>query len=693
MKMRIPLLLLAMASVAVQAAALDVTTTAGALSQAVTDVSATTLTVTGTLDARDFRFLTSSMPQLATLDLSHATIVAWDDPEGSLLSSMTHYAADALPSGALLGSTLSQVTLPATLTAIGQGAFAGCQQLTAITLPESVATIGSYAFSHSGLISVEIPATVTVLGEGAFARCGQLTSAVIHSPAVSNSAFKNDTLLSQVTIGGEVTAIGNEAFAGCTRLETLTLSEPCAVATIDREAFTGSGLASIGLEAMPQLTSIGAWAFARTPLQEVAVPATVQTLGEGAFYYADVLTQAALPTLAELPDFTFAGAASATLGDLLGEGVERIGAYAFYGDTACATLTLPSTVGYIGTRAMAGMTGLTRLNVLGDVAMLGDSVWAGVDQPHVKLDTQRGNEVSDLFAEAEQWREFHILRDYLLGDVNNDTRINVRDITTTVDYILEHEPPVFIFAAANVMDDDEAINVRDVTGLADLILDEEERTVRAIRGRHTPPAMPDTDDELVMHDLTVGSQWTATIEVELNNLQAYNALQFDAHLPIGMELVNCEVTGRMIQHTAAMRSRDNGYRIVAYSADNAPIAAGEGAVIDLTVSINSRPMSGDYILLDNITFADQVSDYAASPSVAFIDIVTGVDDLTAGASRAWGESGQIVVESSTGGRVRVVAVNGMSREVTVEAGRTSLAAEPGVYVVVAGGASHKVVVK
>lgn len=691
--MRNHLILACAAILSLQSSALEVSTTAGALHTDVTDLTASTLTVSGSLDARDFRFMVDSMPALTTLDLSNAVIEAYDDSDGALLSSVTTYPADVLPQCALMGSAVSQVTLPTTLTGIGQAALAGCAQLTTISFPTTLTSIGAYAFSGSALTAVEVPATVTLVGEGAFAGCEQLQQAVLHSAVIGNEAFKRTTMLSDVTLGSEVTTIGDGAFAGCTLLEGVTLSEPCAVASIGREAFSLSGLKQIDLGGMPQLTTLGAWAFANTPIQTLDVPSTVTTLGEGALYYATQLTQASIPSLVRIPDYAFAGNHAADFSELLGEGTEQIGAYAFYGDSTSIIFTLPSTITYIGTKAMAGMTGLQRLDVLGDVARLGDSVWACVNQPLVNLDTHRDNEVSDLFAEADQWREFHILHDYLLGDVNSDTRINVRDITTTVDYIMEREPSVFVFPAADVLAD-KVINVRDITGLADLILDERYDIVRAVHGSgRMPNSIPYTDDELQMPDLVIAPGASSTIAVNLSSTRTYNALQFDLVLPEGMTLSDCRLDGRLSNHVHTVGEREEGgYRIVAYSVDNAPIAAGEGHIIELDVQA-AQQTYGNVIVMENIIFADLESDYAASPSLSAIDNVTGVDDLAAVHSKAWGEQGQIVIESNATGMAQVVAVNGTVREVNIERGRTMVDATPGVYVVVIAGHSHKVVVK
>ena len=75
------LLLAALTSLGLHA--LTVNNTAGSLSQRVSDTQITQLTVTGTMDARDFLFITEQLPELAVVDLSQVTIVAYNGSKAS----------------------------------------------------------------------------------------------------------------------------------------------------------------------------------------------------------------------------------------------------------------------------------------------------------------------------------------------------------------------------------------------------------------------------------------------------------------------------------------------------------------------------------------------------------------------------------------------------------------------------------
>ena len=92
--------------------------------------------------------------------------------------------------------------IPNTVTAIGEDSFLGCSSLTVIEIPNSVISIGNEAFqSCSGLTSIEIPNSVTTIGKYAFSSCSNLTS---------------------ISIGSSVKTIGNYAFSSCKKVGNVT---------------------------------------------------------------------------------------------------------------------------------------------------------------------------------------------------------------------------------------------------------------------------------------------------------------------------------------------------------------------------------------------------------------------------------------------------------------------------------------
>jgi len=99
---------------------------------------------------------------------------------------------------------LVSVTIPNTVTSIGQGAFSDCSGLTNINIPANVTSIGLATFLNcTSLANITIPDSVTSIGEAAFQNCSSLTN---------------------INIPANVTSIGQNAFFECINLFSVTFA-------------------------------------------------------------------------------------------------------------------------------------------------------------------------------------------------------------------------------------------------------------------------------------------------------------------------------------------------------------------------------------------------------------------------------------------------------------------------------------
>ena len=139
----------------------------------------------------------------------------------------------------LNGKLVTELVVPDSVTNIGNFAFYNCTSLTSVTIPNSITSIGGYAFSDcTGLTSVTIPNSVTSIGYSAFGGCSGLTSVTIPDSVTSieSYAFGGCSGLTSVTIPDSVTSIGDGAFEYCTSLTSVKIGN--GLTTINAGAFS-----------------------------------------------------------------------------------------------------------------------------------------------------------------------------------------------------------------------------------------------------------------------------------------------------------------------------------------------------------------------------------------------------------------------------------------------------------------------
>ncbi|MDE6222784.1 MAG: leucine-rich repeat domain-containing protein [Muribaculaceae bacterium] len=214
---------------------------AGTLANAGIDSTETALTISGRMNAADFSYILDNLNDLQSLDLTNVTIDAYSG-EALPYTGLTSSPANTLPDYALTGLTrLKTIALPSSLQAIGKGALSG-SGITSLTVPAGVETIGDYAAMRcESLSQITVDSKVKELGNRAFAYCPKLTTVNISATSASlpEGLFEACTSLSEVDLSSLVDCreIGEWAFAECNGLQTLML--PALTTEIESGALYG----------------------------------------------------------------------------------------------------------------------------------------------------------------------------------------------------------------------------------------------------------------------------------------------------------------------------------------------------------------------------------------------------------------------------------------------------------------------
>lgn len=189
-------------------------------------------------------------------------------------------------------TNVTSVSMPSTVRSIGNYAFAGCRGITEIRFREGLESIGEFAFQNcTGLTEIDIPDSVTNDLRCAFVGCEKLDFVFLGAgmTAVGSRAFDGCKEIHQLELPNTLTAIGDYAFRGCTDLYGPGVPE--GVTSIGNGAFYGASTMSfIGLP--DTLKTLGDEVFANcSDLYEVELPAGIESFGNGVFSGCDALNR------------------------------------------------------------------------------------------------------------------------------------------------------------------------------------------------------------------------------------------------------------------------------------------------------------------------------------------------------------------------------------------------------------------
>ena len=174
-----------------------------------------------------------------TLDSSGTLTISGTGPMYGYSLFKNPWCDSALRSSGI-STRVKNVEISSGVTTLGAYAFSACDSMTGVSLPETLLAVGESCFQSSyGLHNISIPNSVRSIGDCAFSSCNGLTRVTLGSglKGIGGQAFKECSSLSSIVIPEGVTAIEFSTFEDCSNLMEITI--PHTVTSIGRWAFDG----------------------------------------------------------------------------------------------------------------------------------------------------------------------------------------------------------------------------------------------------------------------------------------------------------------------------------------------------------------------------------------------------------------------------------------------------------------------
>ena len=353
------------------------------------------LRISGMLD--NIQFSSTPLPELNGLiyitNAASITITGYNGPStavvipgtinGYTVTSIGDYAFD----GTSGNPTPTSITIPDSVTNMGNGVFYGDTSLTNVTIGQGVINIGMDDFVYCiSLNAITVNSFNSSYASIAGVLFSKDTNTIIQYPSgitngnytlpanivnIGASAFYQCGSLTNIAIPNGVTNIGEVAFCSCNNLNGVTI--PSTVTSIGSGAFDACGLTSVIIP--NNVTSIASETFAMCEgLTNVAMFNGLLNIGDSAFSSCDNLTSMWIPdSVTNIGNSAFASCAALT-NVTLGINIASIGNSAFASCAALTNITLGSNIASIGNGAFSS-SGLTSITILSSVTNIGSGAF------------------------------------------------------------------------------------------------------------------------------------------------------------------------------------------------------------------------------------------------------------------------------------------------------------------------------
>ena len=302
--------------------------------------------ITWTVDDRNVLTISGNGP----IVYAEGTSAPWHPYRSVVETVIIENGVTSISNGCFGGfDDMTDITIADTVLSIGEKAFSYCTSLEQIDLSDNLLTIGTRAFEYcKALKSIDIPEQVTVIGDSAFTIC---------------SALKT------VTLGNSLQTIGAYAFGGCA-IETIVF--PDSLRVIGRYAFDNCrSLKTVYIGR--GLTEIQEQAFSYANVQDTYIKdanawckVAMNAVLEGKTHFLDdsgnEVSEVVLDrSVTAIPQYAFRGSNITSIE--IPDTVMSIGDSAFSGCAQLTEITIPDSVKTIGSYAFSSCTGLEEVNL------------------------------------------------------------------------------------------------------------------------------------------------------------------------------------------------------------------------------------------------------------------------------------------------------------------------------------------